>query len=732
MVTKLKNSRKCSWILIFAVVLICAAGMTASYSAFSGVLDMKYNQEEEQKLALEETAKYLTEGNYFLYNEIEEVYNQDQIMSEYGDHGYFLLNRYVDYIVLDYNGKRLLGTSNENVKQKLLSADTEYLMRILYLYGSAGELQSVKVLGKGMEEQEMYELERIIYSSNNHLEEMGTLDSPTEIKVVCGISTSELKKYMNSVNYSQKIEEKYVDMLSDYDIYRFFLCGFLLIIVAAAIFIPFLDGWKLKTSRVFHAPFEAVPVVWLFLLVKKHRIDQVVWDTLNHRIFATARQVGLGIFLSDAFETVVNMLMWFAVFLAVYWGVTCLHPEFTLKKAYWEEQVLCVRLWKWMNGKIRERKAKRESGTEKRKHILRELRYRIQEFFSNIYDDLVHLDLRDKTIKAIGKALIVNIIVLCIVGCFWEAGVASGILALLVYSAILFVILRKYFLDVQRIYEKLLKATELIAEGNLDVPLEEDMGIFNPVKEKIREIQKGFKKAVEEEVKSERMKTELVTNVSHDLKTPLTAIITYTDLLKSEKDPEKQKEYLDVLEKKSLRLKVLIEDLFEISKASSRNVTMHYVNVDIVGLLKQDGLEYDSQIKAANLEIRWRLPEEKVILLLDSQKTYRIFENLILNITKYAMPHTRVYISMTVTEKNVVISMKNVSAAEMDFDVEEITDRFVRGDASRNTEGSGLGLAIAKSFTELQDGKMTIYTEADLFKVEIVFPRKASPAGGQD
>ena len=159
---------------------------------------------------------------------------------------------------------------------------------------------------------------------------------------------------------------------------------------------------------------------------------------------------------------------------------------------------------------------------------------------------------------------------------------------------------------------------------------------------------------------------------------------------------------------------------------------MHYVNVDIVGLLKQAGLEYDSQIKAANLEIRWRLPEEKVILLLDSQKTYRIFENLILNITKYAMPHTRVYISMTVTEKNVVISMKNVSAAEMDFDVEEITDRFVRGDASRNTEGSGLGLAIAKSFTELQDGKMTIYTEADLFKVEIVFPRKASPAGGQD
>lgn len=724
MVTKLKNSRKFSWVLIFVVGLICAAGMTASYSAFSGVLDMKYNQEEERKLALEETAKYLTEGNYFLYNEIEEVYNQDQIMSEYGDHGYFLLNRYVDYIVLDYNGKRLLGTSNENVKQKLLSADTEYLMRILYLYGSDGELASVKVLGNGMEEQEMYEIERIVFNTNNHLVNTWELESPTEIKVVCGISTSELKKYMKSVNYSQKIEEKYVDMLSDYDIYRFFLCGFLLASVASALLIPLLDSWKLKTSKIFHVPFEAVLVVWLFFLIRKDGIDQVVWDTLNHRIFATARQVGLGIFLSDAFETVVNVLMWFVVFLVVYWGVTCLHPVFTLKKTYWKEQVLCVRLWNWMNGKRQERKAKSESGTEKRKYLLRALRCRIQKIFSNIYDDLIHLDLRDRTIKAIGKALFVNFMVLCIVGCFWESGIASGILALLVYSVILFIVLRKYFLDVRSKYQKLLKATELIAEGNLDVPLEEDMGIFNPVKKKIGEIQKGFKKAVEEEVKSERMKTELVTNVSHDLKTPLTAIITYIDLLKSEKDPEKQKEYLDVLEKKSLRLKVLIEDLFEISKASSRNVTMHYVNVDIVGLLKQVGLEYDSQIKAANLEIRWRLPEEKVILLLDSQKAYRIFENLILNITKYAMPHTRVYISMTLTEKNVVISMKNVSSSEMDFDTEEITDRFVRGDASRNTEGSGLGLAIAKSFTELQDGKMTISTEADLFKVEIVFPRK--------
>ena len=145
--------------------------------------------------------------------------------------------------------------------------------------------------------------------------------------------------------------------------------------------------------------------------------------------------------------------------------------------------------------------------------------------------------------------------------------------------------------------------------------LDEDYGIFDPVAEELRKIQVGFKKAVEEEGKSERMKTELITNVSHDLKTPLTAIITYTDLLKEETNRENQKEYIEVLERKSLRLKALIEDLFEISKATSKNVTMNFMKVDIVGLLKQVGLEYDSKREEANLEFKWKLPEGKVILL---------------------------------------------------------------------------------------------------------------------
>ena len=300
-------------------------------------------------------------------------------------------------------------------------------------------------------------------------------------------------------------------------------------------------------------------------------------------------------------------------------------------------------------------------------------------------------------------------------------------LALIIYSVILFLFLRKYVKDLQEKYKLLLKSTNELAEGHLDAPIEGDIGLFNPIQDELKKIQKGFKKAVDEEVKNERMKTELVTNVSHDLRTPLTAIITYTDLLKNEKDEEKRNEYIEVLERKSLRLKVLIEDLFEISKAASKNVVMHFMKVDIVDLIKQAGLENDSKIKEANLDFRWKLPEHKLVMWLDSQKTYRIFENLIVNITKYAMPYTRVYIEMTEQENSVHISMKNVSATELNFDTEEITDRFVRGDTSRNTEGSGLGLAIAKSFIELQHGTLKISTEADLFKADITLPKLDIP-----
>ena len=264
-----------------------------------------------------------------------------------------------------------------------------------------------------------------------------------------------------------------------------------------------------------------------------------------------------------------------------------------------------------------------------------------------------------------------------------------------------------------------------MAEGNLKTAVPTDLGVFSELGEELTKVQTGFAKAVAEEAKSQNMKTELITNVSHDLKTPLTAIITYVDLLKKEDiTEEERKEYVETLDKKSQRLKVLIEDLFEVSKASSNNITLYCTDMDLVNLLKQVCLENEDKIAESTLDFRWNLPEKKCVAYLDPNRTYRIIDNLIQNILKYSMPHSRVYIDMEENKTEYVIHFKNMSAIEMNFDASEITERFVRGDLSRNTEGSGLGLAIAQSFTEMQNGKFEVQIDGDLFKVNLRFNKK--------
>ena len=333
-------------------------------------------------------------------------------------------------------------------------------------------------------------------------------------------------------------------------------------------------------------------------------------------------------------------------------------------------------------------------------------------------DEITKVDLREKNNKLIIKLLAINAVILLIITsiCFF------GIPVVILYSVILFFIIRKYVDKISEKYSKLREATSKIAEGNLDVKIEEDLGLFEPFKGDLEKIQCGFKKAVDEEVKSQRMKTDLISNVSHDLKTPLTAIITYADLLKDENlSDEKRKQYIETLDRKAQRLQVLIENLFEVSKATSGNITLNIENIDVVSLMKQTLFELEDKLEEASLLVRKNMPKEKVILPLDSQRTFRVFENLIINITKYAMPNTRVFIDIIENEDDVAIIMKNMAAEEITFNVDTIAERFVRGDESRNTEGSGLGLAIAKSFVELQGGTFNISVDGDLFKVKIVF-----------
>ena len=340
----------------------------------------------------------------------------------------------------------------------------------------------------------------------------------------------------------------------------------------------------------------------------------------------------------------------------------------------------------------------------------------------DVYHDAEHFDVTKDGKKLILRIVLWNALILVIV-CSLPLG---GVTIAVIYSVVLYFVLRRYVSKLQKKYGLLLKATNEIAQGNLNVTIEEDLGVFEPFKPQIYRIEEGFRNAVAEEVKSQRMKSELITNVSHDLKTPLTAIITYVKLLQEPGvTQEQRKEYLETLDRKALRLKALIEDLFEVSKANSQNITLDIRDVDIVSMVKQVEFEMEDKLADAGLDVRVSMPEEKVIVPLDSQKTFRIFENLFGNIAKYALPGTRVYVNGFTAKEDVTIILKNITAQELSVSGEELTERFVRGDTSRNTEGSGLGLAIAKSFTELQGGKFRIELDGDLFKVVLTWKVKS-------
>lgn len=715
LVIKLKNSRKFAAILIVMVLLGCACAMVAAYPVFQETLEQE-TEGRTDNYPLTDIAGSLLDGNYFLYNEVTGEEEQELVMEQYGQDIFFLLRKYIDCEVFDYNGDALLNQNSTATLKQLVKEENSYALLISFLYSDDGNLEKVTVGGNLLNESEEYQMEQNIFGMSDEIW-FDYLDSPSDVKIIYGITQENLDKY---IAQTEDVDWENAVQLSNNKIYLTFEWLFIFLIAAVALLIPCNKNWGVEESVLFHTPFEVVFLVWCLVVGYEIQYAKVVWNTINHRLAEVIERMGVTGMADYGIEALLNIGMWFLIFAVVYWGTTCLRAIFTMKKEYWKERTLCAKIVIWLQEKNFGFGSKIRRGTEGTVGFLKGIWNRTRMFFSRIYDSLIHLDFQDKTNKSILRIVVINFVVLMIVCCLWFYGIA----ALLIYSVGLFFFLRKYFHDIQKKYQLLLDSTNLLAEGNLDAPIEGDMGLFNPMKTELQKIQRGFKKAVEEEVKSERMKTELITNVSHDLKTPLTAIITYVDLLKSERDPQKQKEYLEVLERKSLRLKVLIEDLFEISKATSRNITMNFMQVDIVGLLKQVALEYDEKIKAANLELRWKLPEQKVILLLDSQKTYRIFENLIVNITKYAMPHTRVYVELTDLESQVTVSLKNISATELDFDTDEITDRFVRGDSSRNTEGSGLGLAIAKSFTELQYGTMKIFTDADLFKVEIQFPKR--------
>lgn len=330
-----------------------------------------------------------------------------------------------------------------------------------------------------------------------------------------------------------------------------------------------------------------------------------------------------------------------------------------------------------------------------------------------------HMSLTQKGVWAYIGITIVEIIFVAILA----AGSMRGLLWVVIYIILKWLCIVgivAYLIQTQELY----KCAKEMAEGNLDRKADTSkmFWVFRAHGEHLNQIRDGMSKAVEARIKSEHLKTELITNVSHDIKTPLTSIINYVDLLqKGDMDEKTRQEYIEVLSRQSARLKKLIEDLVEASKASTGNIQINWAEIDVNMLLEQAIGEYGDKLDKAGLKVVFTGSDTPAVVMADGQHLWRVFDNLLANISKYAMPGTRIYASVIRGDGEVRMEFKNISRDPLNVSSDELMERFVRGDSSRNTEGSGLGLSIANSLCTLMNARFTISIDGDLFKAAIIF-----------
>ena len=441
-------------------------------------------------------------------------------------------------------------------------------------------------------------------------------------------------------------------------------------------------------------------VVYMIMNFKLPKTKREFWNYYNKiplEVIVTLLSIDIALIVTIAEEpnAFVNQFCIIPIFILLFYFILIIKQlsNFERKRDFFKTS-WCVRVIIWLLKKMK-------SGIKEMRNAIKQNK---------------DFDLTKKIVTVAILCVVAEFIVLTMSGSWIEFFVLIILFGIQLWFLI-------YFVNKLGYLNEIMKGVHRIKEGEINYKIEEKNDIyFSSLANDINNISQGLENSIEQRIKSERMKSELITNVSHDLKTPLTSIINYVELIKKEEDlqPEYLKDYVQVLDKKSKRLKILIEDLFEASKASTGNIELELVRLDLKQLLQQSIGELEDKLEEANLSLRVNLTEEDTYVLADGRRLYRVFENLLCNISKYSLKNTRVYIDVTKEDGKIITTMKNISSYELNFDPDEIMERFKRADESRNTEGSGLGLAIARDLVSLQGGKMSIEIDGDLFKAKVV------------
>ncbi len=667
-------------ILIFIIVMSFV--YTLAKQDYNYMMDNAYF--ESQKFAENYMNKLETLTNKLIYEQrLPDDYNNetrifyDQYYESTLKNEYFLII-YKDKAITNVFSKSTI----EEIKQYIMEQNGEKLISV------NGKIKS-NPLNQYLETYKSW-LTHSYYNTNNEVE-YTTEDKPVSTKTTIGYQTARFNDYEIYTTYSKEIELtneeqfilgalKFIEPHEDIMYISIPICAVLTLAIAVYLIIAVghTKGKKeIETNDFDKIPLEIIlAIAWVIIYISVIIVDYIIRDYSSQEYYK------------------LNLSSIVCLYLVIY-TVCAISITTFIKRIKANKMVETTIIGK------------------------------IITFISRIFKKLKKVSV-EITISFSNAVKLILIVCIYIVAMVWVIAIFFNINILFGIFIDICITLYVIYQIIRRIksFEMIEKQLKDIYEGNVDTKLDSKdfCKEFENTVNYINDISNGFENAIQEGIKSERLKTELITNVSHDIKTPLTSIINYVDLLKQENiDNEKAQEYINILEGKANRLKRLTEDLVEASKASSGNVKLNFEKIGIAELINQTTAEFEEKFKEKELEIITSFPDEEIYIRADSRYMYRIIENAFSNIAKYALKNSRVYIDVKTNLNKVNISIKNISAEKLNISEEELMQRFVRGDKSRTTEGSGLGLSIAKSLTELQKGKFVIRIDGDLFKVELEF-----------